>query len=153
MVPMSPGDDFAPKIFILGRTNTSRSLMLEALLEEHQSRFGVESAGIDPAETPDEKTLRVLEELDLEQVNLKELNSEPISTALDDHIKLVVYVSQSLKEDAPIIATAGDKVTLDVPEVDESRADDPLEAHRRVLNYIESEALEVILEEELELTS
>lgn len=152
MPPKTPGNDFAPKILVLGRTNTTRSIMLEALLEESQSRFGVESAGIEPARHPDPGALKVLEERDLEEVDLGELQSDPISSALNDHIQLVVYLSSGVKTDGPIIATAGDKVTLEVPDVDPDEADS-LEPYRAVLKKLENDVLDRIIEEELGLTA
>lgn len=151
MVPKSPGEDFAPKILVLGRTNTTRSLMLEALLKEHQNRFGVASAGINPAKRPDPRTLKVLDEENLDEVDLNELESEPISSVLNDHIQLIVYVTEDVKHDGPIIATAGDKVTLEVPDVD-SPDDESLAEHRELLDRLRTTVLGRILEEQLGLT-
>lgn len=151
MPQMSPDNDFSPKLLVLGRRNTTRSIILEALLEEAQNRFGVESAGFDPAKKPDPRALKVLDEMGLEEIDLRDLESTPISAALNEHIKLVIYLSPSIKEDAPIIATAGDKVTLDVPPV-EPDDEESLKPYRDLLEDLRNRVDE-ILEEELGLTA
>lgn len=115
-----PGtQDFAPKIFVVGRQNELLSPLLELILKEEQNRFGVRSAGIDPSGRIHPELREFLSECDFDEVDPTELESTPISVALDDHVQLVAFTEPSVREDGPIIATTGDKVTLETDELRE----------------------------------
>lgn len=113
-----PGtQDFAPKIFVVGRRNELISPLLELILEEEQNRFGVRSAGIDPSGRLHPEVTEFLSEYDFDEMDPTELESTPISVALDDHVQLVAFTEPSVQEEGPIIATTGEKVTLDTGEL------------------------------------
>lgn len=112
---INENEDFSPKILVVGRENSGLSILLEVLLEvsEH-NRFGTKSAGINPRGEINPLIWRYLTENYSEEVELNELRSTPISAALDDHIKLVAYMTDQIRQNGPIIATTGDKMTLDL---------------------------------------
>ncbi len=115
-----PSDrDFAPKIFIVGRKNELVSPLIQLILEDEQNRFGVRSAGIEPSGRLDSGLKDFLAEYESEDVDPASLESTPISVGLDDHVQLVAFTEPSVREEGPIIATPGDKVTLETGELRE----------------------------------
>lgn len=144
---MNQSDDFSPIIFVLGRNNTLISIMLEVLLEERQNRFGVESAGIEPCQSIDKGLSDFLKDYEPEEVRMESLQSTPVSVALNDHVKLVVYTSETVKRDGPIIATMGDKVTLDTsPYRKKLRETEDLGTYYDVFDRLEEKCLPKITE-------
>lgn len=113
---MNEEESFGPIILVVGRHDRIRSPILASELKIEQSRFDVKSAGIEPADRPVAQVVSLYED----QAGENQLRPLPISASLDDHLKLVVYVSESVKQDAPIIATPADKLTLGLEPLDES---------------------------------
>lgn len=143
-MPSNPGD-FGPRILVLGRANRHRSPMLAAMLREAQSKRGVLSAGVEPAERVDPKAVQVMREIGFE---LEDHRPQPISTALNDHLALIVYVSPAVEEEGPIIATPGERLVVDVvhPRQLMGGVEEPLDAYRQVRDALREEHLPRVLD-------
>lgn len=128
-------DQFKPKILIVGRENRHRSVMLETYLGEKIRRFGVVSAGLEPARKRDPRAVRVLREADYQ---IPGPGPRSLGQLVDEHVQLLIYVSPDIEQEAPIIATAGQTLTLDLPDPENrcDQYDDPLQPYRRLLDTI-----------------
>lgn len=143
----SPGQDFAPKILVVGRQNELLSILLEMVLKEEQSRFGVRSAGIEPSGRLHPGMKQFLKEYESDDVEPEDLRSTPISVALDDHVQLVAFTEPSVREEGPIIATTGDKVTLETGSLRKGLSETPNpDRLRSALEELRTTAGEQILE-------
>jgi hypothetical protein len=143
----SPGQDFAPKILVVGRQNELISILLEIVLKEEQSRFGVRSAGVEPSGRLHPGMKQFLGEYESDDVQPEDLRSTPISVALDDHVQLVAFTEPSVREEGPIIATTGDKITLETGTLRKELSESPnLDRFRAALDELRTTAGEEILE-------
>ena len=143
----SPGQDFAPKILVVGRQNELISILLEIVLKEEQSRFGVRSAGIEPSGRLHPGMKQFLGEYEPDDVEPEDLRSTPISVALDDHVQLVAFTEPSVREEGPIIATTGDKITLETGSLRKELSETPNpDRFRAALEELRTTAGDEILE-------
>lgn len=146
-MPQGPSQDFTPKLFVVGRRNSLISILLEVLLEEEQSRFGVRSAGIEPAGRLHPGLKKFLTAYETEALDLTRLESTPISVALNDHVQLVAYTSRAVKDEGPIVATTGETLVLDTERFAEDlRSEEDPEAFRRVFGTMREQVVPEILE-------
>lgn len=146
-MPSGPSQDFTPKLFVVGRKNTLVSILLEILLEEEQNRFGVRSAGIEPAGRLHPGLKKFLASYETEGLDLSRLESTPISVALNDHVQLVAYTSGTVKDEGPIVATTGETLVLETGSFAEKLrgAEDP-ETFREVLDSMREQVVPDLLD-------
>ncbi len=139
--------DFSPKIFVLGRENALVSPMIELVLKEEQSRFGVRSAGIEPSGRLRSGLMEFLLDYQPEAVDLDEISSDPIGAVLNDHVQLVAYLSREVRRDAPIIATTGESVTLETESLRRRlNGTGRIDAYYEAMEDIREDTLPAILE-------
>lgn len=144
---MKDRDDFSPKLFVVGRDNTLVSILLEFLLKKNQNRFGVQSAGVKPEGRLDDTLKKFLKELDTEGVDLSTFRSSPIGSVLNEHVKLVAYVSPEVKRKGPIVATTGETITLQTDDLREKlEQSTDLETYFECYERLSNEHLPKLLE-------
>lgn len=137
-------ESFAPKILIVGCKNTARSILLEVYLREKQSRFSVGSAGIKPGDKVNDTVIKALRD---DEVKAENLRPQPISASLDDHLQMTVFVDKKVKENGPIIATPGDKLTLDIDRISKDNSKDLLQSYCQLRDQIKRTWVGRVLEE------
>lgn len=135
-------EQFQPKVLILGRRNRHRSQMLEGLLRRELNRFGVISAGLNPAEEIDPRAVEVMKELGVDIAG--QVPNSP-GQLIDEPLQMVVYVNQGVKRDAPVIAASCPEKVLDIPDPERSTTfDDPLDSYRELRERMQKESVPTI---------
>ncbi len=135
-----------PKILIVGRHNRGRSKLLEAYLSAQTRRFGVISAGVDPGEELDPAVVNVMKR---EGIDPPDPKTHSLGQLIDEPLILIVFVSESVRRDSPVIAAPCEKRALDLPEPGGSRSDSVEEResyYRSLLDRIRGDALGTIEE-------
>ncbi len=98
------------KILLVGITNSGVSILLEALLREELDQYGVVSTGIDPDSEVDPRVLVVLDQAGHE---VEGLTPNRVGDVIDESLRLVIYLGEAVRDEAPVIAVDCPTETLE----------------------------------------
>lgn len=117
------------KIMVIGQSNATRSVILEAILEDRLDRYGVVSTGIDPQEEVDPRTLVLLDQAGHD---VDEAIPKSPGEVIDEQLRLVIFMDEEVRQKAPVISVQCPQETI--PE--EHQVDLPDEWDIKDLNEV-----------------
>jgi len=150
MTPNVPGQDptgdFQTKILIVGDEAKSRAPLLHGFLKEHVNRYGLMTVGIEPANTVAAGVLQIFEQ---EGISPNGVETGPLGRAVNQNLRLIIYVSKDVKQKAPVIAAPCDDLVLNLKDPSEQieQGGDPREVFYDLRDRIKDTVVPDVLDE------
>lgn len=146
MTPTEEPGDFKPTILIVGDRAQARAPLLHGFLQEHVTRYGLLTAGVDPADTVAAGVMQIFEQ---EGISPEGIETGPLGRSVNQNLRLIVFVSEAVKQKAPVIAAPCENLVFDLPdpEVEINEGADPRDVFYRLRDRIKKDAVPAILDE------
>jgi len=139
-------DDFQPKILLIGRKARARAPLIHGFLKQYVNRYGIITAGLDPAQSVARGVLQIFER---EGISASGIETGLLGRAVNENLRLICYVSSSVKYDAPVISAPCEDLTFDLSDparmIDEGN--DPRSTFLQLRDRVKEDVVPDILDE------
>jgi len=106
-------DDFHPKILIVGAHARARAPLVHGFLKEKVRRYGLVTAGVEPVDSVAGGVLQLFEE---EEISPEGIHTGPLGRAVNENLRLIIWVSEQVQKESPVIAASCEKLVFDLPD-------------------------------------
>lgn len=138
--------DFQPKILIIGKHARARAPLLHGFLKDRIQRYGLLTAGVDPSESIAGGVLQIFEE---EGISPEGIQTGPLGRAVNQNLRLILYLSEAVRQECPVIAAPCEKMTFELPDPAKEieQGADPKTVFYSLREKIKEEVVPRVLEE------
>jgi hypothetical protein len=120
--------------------------MVHGFLKERIDRYGLLTAGVEPADSVAAGVLQIFER---EGIDPEGIETGPLGRAVNENLRLITYVHETVLDAAPVIAAPCESMVFDLPDPARriEEGDDPKQVFFQLRDQIVEDVVPRVLEE------